>query len=188
MNNDSKRNNIIIGALLITIALMTIGYAALATQSTINNNSNNTTSDTWNVEFESITKNATLTTPSAKEIALPTANSTAITFNIELSEPGSKITYDLTVVNNGSIDATLNNILGIDELNANVPKEITYEIQKLDNGNSSKITDKEDLLAKGRNHFRVTIKLDDNANESSTESKVKAGTIYLNYIQKTNKK
>ena len=36
MRNESKRNGIIIGALLITIALMTVGYAALATQLTIN--------------------------------------------------------------------------------------------------------------------------------------------------------
>lgn len=182
MNNDSKRNNIIIGALLVTIALMTIGYAALATQSTINNKSNNNNNkDTWNVEFESITKNSTLTTTDAKEITLPTASGTAVSFNVELPNSESKITYDLTVVNKGTLDAKLNNIIGIDELNSNEPKEIIYEIQKLDDTNNSEITYNEDLLTKGRNHFRVTIK----SNKTFTEKKAKAGTIYLNYIQKT---
>ena len=56
MRNESKRNGIIIGALLITIALMTVGYAALATQLTINGTAS-TGDDSWNISFLSITKN-----------------------------------------------------------------------------------------------------------------------------------
>ena len=172
MRNDAKRNGVIIGALLITIALMTIGYAALATQLTINGTAS-TGDASWNIEFESITKNADLT-----------ASGTAATFNVELAKPGAKMTYDLVVVNNGTIDATFNEITGIDELNTAEPKAITYKAERLDSANGSPVIGSGDLLAKGKNYFRVTVEWPADSNTVPTETTSKTGTIYLDYVQK----
>ncbi len=183
MRNDAKRNGVIIGALLITIALMTIGYAALATQLTINGTAS-TGDASWNIEFESITKNADLTTAGATEKSLPTASGTAATFNVELAQPGAKMTYDLVVVNNGTIDATFNEITGIDELNTAEPKAITYKAERLDGADGSPVTGSGDLLAKGKNYFRVTVEWPADSTTVPTETTSKTGTIYLDYVQK----
>lgn len=183
MRNEAKRNGIIIGALLITIALMTIGYAALATQLTINGTAS-TGDASWNIEFESITKNTTLTTTGATEKALPTASGTAATFNVELAQPGAKIVYDLVVVNNGTIDATFKEISGIDQLNAAEPTGITYTAQRLDSADGNIVTGQGDLLSQGRNYFRVTVEWTQTSSEVPTGTKSKTGTIYLDYEQK----
>lgn len=183
MRNEAKRNGIIIGALLITIALMTIGYAALATQLTINGTAS-TGDASWNIEFESITKNTTLTTTGATEKALPTASGTAATFNVELAQPGAKIVYDLVVVNNGTIDATFEEITGIDELNAAEPKAITYTAERLNAENGTPVAGTGDLLSQGKNYFRVTVEWPSTSEAVPTETKSKTGTIYLDYVQK----
>lgn len=183
MRNETRRNGIIIGALLITIALMTIGYAALATQLTINGTVS--TGDTsWNIEFESITKNTSLTTTDATEKTLPSASGTAATFNVELAKPGAKIVYDLVVVNNGTIDASFKEITGIDELNASEPAAITYDAYRLDSADGSVVNGEGDLLAQGKNYFRVIVEWPQTSTEVPTETKSKTGTIYLDYVQK----
>lgn len=182
MRNETKRNGIIIGALLITIALMTIGYAALATQLTITGTAG-TGEASWDIEFQSITKNTDLSTTDAVEKSAPTATGTAATFDVTLPKPGSKMVYDLVVVNNGTIDATFTEITGIDELNAAEPKAIKYTAERLDTANGTTVTGEGDLLAKGTNYFRVTVEWDSTATEVPATTS-KTGTIYLNYEQK----
>lgn len=184
MRNEAKRNGIIIGALLITIALMTVGYAALATQLTINGTAS-TGDASWDIEFESITKNSALSTTDAVENSTPTVSGTAATFDVSLPKPGSKIVYDLVVANSGTIDATFKKITGVDELNTAEPIAITYTATRLDAANGSVTTSEGDLLAAGKNYFRVTIEWPSTSTEVPTETTSKTGTIYLNYAQKT---
>ena len=185
MRNESKRNGIIIGALLITIALMTVGYAALATQLTINGTAS-TGDASWNISFLSITKNTTLSSSDAVEEDTPTASGTAATFNVTLPRPGSKMVYDLVVQNTGTIDATFSEITGVDELNSAAPSQITYKVDRLDAENGSVVTGTGDLLnTTGKNYFRVTIEWPAASSEVPTGLTSKSGTIYLDYVQKT---
>ncbi len=184
MRNETKRNGIIIGALLVTIALMTIGYAALATQLTINGTAS-TGDASWDISFLSITKNTALSTTDAVEVEEPTASGTAATFNVKLPAPGSKMVYDLVVQNTGTIDATFNEISGVDELNKAAPTQITYKVDRLDSENGSVVQGTGDLLnTTGKNYFRVTIEWPATSTEVPTETTSKTGTIYLNYEQK----
>ena len=41
-----------------------------------------------------------------------------------------------------------------------------------------------DLLAKGKNYFRVTVEWPADSNTVPTETTSKTGTIYLDYVQK----
>ena len=184
MRNETKRNGIIIGALLITIALMTIGYAALATQLTINGTAS-TGDATWAISFLSIAKNETLSTADAVEVADPTATGTAATFNVKLPKPGSKMVYDLVVQNTGTIDATFQEVTGVDELNKAAPTQITYKVERLDSANGSPVEGTGDLLnTTGKNYFRVTIEWPATSEVVPTETTSKTGTIYLDYVQK----
>lgn len=184
MRSENKRNGIIIGALLITIALMTVGYAALATQLTINGTAS-TGDASWNISFLSITKNATLSTTDAVENSAPTASGTAATFDVKLPQPGSKMVYDVVVQNTGSIDATFNAISGIDELNSTAPTAIEYSAVRLDAADGTVVTGPGDLLAAGKNYFRVTIEWPSSSTEVPTDTTSKTGTIYIDYAQKT---
>ena len=67
MRSENKRNSIIIGALLITIALMTVGYAALATTLTINGTAT-ISATTWDIHFSDASNGST--TGGTAEISL----------------------------------------------------------------------------------------------------------------------
>lgn len=184
MRNENKKNGIIIGALLITIALMTVGYAALAAQLSINGTAN-TGNASWNISFESITKNSALSTTDAVENTAPTISGTAATFDVKLPQPGSKIIYDIVVQNEGTIDATFKQVTGINELNESNPKSIKYTLDRLDSENGNIVTGVGDLLASTKNYFRVTIEWPITSTEVPTGITSKTGTIYLDYTQKT---
>lgn len=185
MRNDSKRNTIIIGALLVAIVFMAIGYAALATTLTINGTAG-TGEASWNISYSSITKNTTLSTPDAVEVSEPTASGTAATFDVKLPKPGSKMVYDLVVQNTGTIDATFNGISGVEALNAAAPTAITYKVDRLDSANGSIVTGTGDLVnTNGKNYFRVTIEWPSVDGQTvPTEVTSKTGTINLDYVQK----
>ena len=184
MRNETKRNGIIIGALLITIALMTIGYAALATQLTINGTAS-TGDAKWNISYLSIAKNESLSSTIAVENADPTASGTAATFNVTLPEPGTKIVYDLVVQNEGTIDAVFKSIEGVDAINAAEPTQIVYTVDRLNSEGGSVVTGEGDLVANtGKNYFRVTIEWPSTSESVPTGVSSKTGTILLNYEQK----
>lgn len=181
MRNETKRNGILIGALLITIALMTVGYAALATQLTINGTAGSGDSS-WSIDFTSIEKNTALSSTGVTEVNTPTASGTAITFNVNLSKPGDKMVYDVTVKNSGSIDAVFKQLTGVEEINTQAPLDITYTVQRLD-VNGQVLTGEGDLLSNQNNYFRITIEWNPNST-AIPEVKSKTGTIYLDYQQK----
>lgn len=184
MKSESKRNGIIIGALLITIALMTVGYAALATQLTINGTAS-TADASWDISFLSIEKNTTLSSNDAVENSAPTATGTAATFDVTLPKPGSKMVYDIVVQNTGTIDATFKELNGVEELNTAAPQEIKYTAVRLDGENGDVVTGTGDLLnTTGKNYFRVTVEWPQASNTVPTGAVSKTGTIYLDYQQK----
>lgn len=184
MKNSNKRNSIIIGALLITIALMTVGYAALATQLTINGSAN-TADASWDISFLSIDKNIELSTTDAIENENPTATGTAATFNVGLPRPGARMVYDIVVQNTGTIDATFKQLTGIEELNAAAPTAIKYSAVRLNGKDGSVVTGTGDLLnTDGKNYFRVTIEWPESSTEIPTGTTSKTGTIFLDYQQK----
>ena len=93
--------------------------------------------------------------------------------------------YDLVVQNTGTIDATFQEVTGVDELNAAEPTQITYKVERLDSANGSPVLGAGDLLnTTGKNYFRVTIEWPKSSETVPTGTTSKTGTIYLNYVQK----
>ena len=148
------------------ICIMAIGYAAFATNLTINGTANITS--TWKVLFtkiEEVSKTSGVTITK-----VPTAEGTNATFNVDLKSPGDKIIYKITVANQGTLDAIINDITA-SETGSDA---IKFEITGIKKG---------DKLAKSTTTtFNVTISYD----ESITSQPVLTDntlTISINYVQ-----
>ena len=119
---ESKHKNALIGALLAVVFVMAVGYAAFAQTLTINGTA--TIDSTWDVHFDdSKTEGANVvdvttglagaTAPDGGEIGYQNGNQA--TLSATLHQPGDKVTYTLTILNTGSIDAALHQpVLNVD--------------------------------------------------------------------------
>ena len=114
---ESKHKNILIGALLAVVFVMAVGYAAFAQQLTINGSAEITS--TWDVKYDSTKKE---TTPGVVDAVAGFAGGTTPTgtvtydnddhnanINATLYQPGDTVLFTLTIVNNGTIPATIGN-------------------------------------------------------------------------------
>jgi uncharacterized membrane protein len=117
------KKNLLIGALLFTIVVMAVGYAAFATTLTINGNA--TISGKWDVEITGIESAVTGTANAGS----PSFTTTTATFDATLVKPGDSATYTVTVENKGNIDAKLSDItLTPQEVSDGGSDAILYEI------------------------------------------------------------
>ena len=114
-----KKQHMIIMGLIGVIFGMTIGYSALNSLLNINGTSE-ITSD-WDIHFESIEEG---TMVGATTIEATTDKGTTATFNVDLEKPGSSAEYIVTVKNGGTIDAVVDSITGVDEINQASPTDI----------------------------------------------------------------
>ncbi len=104
---DRKKRNIIIGALCCLLVFMGIGYAILS--QTLNISGIARMQGNWNVKItnmELLDKNKT---GRAEEVSHSFTDTTA-TFTADLYMPGDSIEYEVTVENQGNIDALLKSI------------------------------------------------------------------------------
>ncbi len=118
-----KTKNIIIGALLIVILIMGVGYSTFVTNLNINGQAEIT--GEWDVKITNIeVKNVS----QGSDAGTPEFTNTSATFKAKLNKPGDVITYLITIKNAGTIDAKLANIIfKSDENNAIIYK--TSEIE-----------------------------------------------------------
>ena len=100
---DNKGRNIIIGTLLAAILIMAVGYALLSQSLTINGTANITSN--WDVKITYITEGTP--TGSATNVSPATFTGTSATFNVNLVKPGDKMVYQITVSNEGTLNAKL---------------------------------------------------------------------------------
>jgi len=110
MKRRHGKKNLLIGFLIAAILMMSVGYAALASQLNIEGYSKIT--GDFKVEFTSITEgspvgDATNVTPAA------IVGATTATFDVEFVSPGDKMTYEIVVKNTGNLPAKLDDITGL---------------------------------------------------------------------------
>ena len=161
-----KSKKIIMITMCCLICVMAIGYAAFATNLTINGTANITS--TWKVLFtkiEEVSKTSGVTITK-----VPTAEGTNATFNVDLKSPGDKIIYKITVANQGTLDAIINDITA-SETGSDA---IEFEISGIKKG---------DKLAKSATTtFNVTISYDDSITNQPTTTN-NTLTVNINYVQ-----
>lgn len=109
----TKNKNIIIGALVIAVLAMAVGYSTFATQLKINGTAEIT--GEWEVkiigvEAQNVSKDCDAGTPEFTD--------TTVDFSAELAKPGDSIDYVITIKNSGNLDAHLDEIVFLaDETN-----------------------------------------------------------------------
>ena len=110
---ESKHKNVLIGALLAVVFVMAVGYAAFTQQLTINGSAEITSR--WDIAFDQSKKTGAGvidpvagfqggTAPSG-EIEYADGHNATLTAN--LVQPGDTVTFTLTIQNNGTINAEL---------------------------------------------------------------------------------
>lgn len=171
-----KSRNIIIGALLIAVVSMAIGYAALAQQLSIKGTAN--IAADWDIE---ITKIAMTSQKGAKnhEDKAPTFTATSATFNVDLEYPGAYAEFDVDIENLGTIDAYLVSVAGVDTANAAEPDVLKYTL--------TGVSANDNLLQDGKATAHVKVEWVASADDTDVipEVTTKTATITFNYKQKT---
>ena len=161
-----KQKKIIIVSLCIAVCIMVIGFAAFST--TLNINGTSSIESNWSVVFTNIqelSKTNGVTINSA-----PTASGTTATFDVDLQKPGDKIEYQITVENEGTLDAIIENI----EASETGSDAIKFEISNIRIG---------DKLAKGaQTTFNITISYDESIT-SQPEVTNNTLTVSIDYVQ-----
>lgn len=166
MRKNSK--NLILLILLLVIVGMAVGYAALSQALVINGTANISTE--WKILFTNIEEGKFVGAETRTE---PSYTATTATFDVNLLYPGASAQYMITVANQGSINAKITGIDGIDTANAAAPKDITYTIDAEEN---------EQLAAGTMKTYVVTVAWNADAT-TIPETKTKTATITLNYEQ-----
>lgn len=127
MYKNRKKRTIIIGSLFAILVVMTVGYAAFSTKLKISGTSN--IASKWDIK---ITNVAVKSIDGSAENVEGSPSYNALTASVEanLFSPGDAVTYEITIENQGDIDAVLNKIT---KTNSNNP-DIVFEIAGLTEG------------------------------------------------------
>ncbi len=134
--NVRQRNYIILGLCSILL-VMAAGYAAFRSQLTINGTSNITS------EFKVLITDIQSKTLSgaATDAEAPSHTETTATFKTNLVSPGDSMQYDITVENQGNIDAVLESI----DVNTSENEAILFETSGIKRGDKL-LPEESDLL------------------------------------------
>lgn len=161
------RNKIIIGALLF-VGLASIAYAAFSQSLMITGTG--TTNPDWDVKITGIEQTSATHATDATPVSY---TDTTATFDVELAQPGATATYEVTIENEGSIDAVLESITDLTATNAADPTDITFTV--------SGVAVNDELPASGTHTAIVTVTW--NAASTVETVQTKTATITLDYVQ-----
>lgn len=175
MNNkmgDNMRLNkktIIAFALCLGVFFMAVGYSILMTELKINGSAS--ISSTWDIRITGI-KEFTRS-GSAYAIEEPSFTSTTAKFNVSLVNPGDKIAYEITITNQGTLTAILNDM----DISTSGTDAIIYRVEGLEVGNT---------IAAGAN-IKVYVEASYASNEiADPTQRAKKLKVSLDWVQYTN--
>ena len=175
MSKETGRNTMIIVGLLVAIIVMSVGYAVLAQTLTINGTAG-TGDASWNIAFDTLAVDTATSTAGLTETHEILSTTTA-SFDVTLNQPGDKIVYNVTIANNGTIDATYTGFTGVTDVNAVDPTAIQYTVVKTDAT--------EDLLNGDTDTFTITVEWLAASKTVDANTTSKTATIAFDYVQKT---
>ena len=176
-----RNKNLLIGGLLAIILTMAVGYAAFATQLNINGTANITS--TWDVQITNIEARDPVGTASNVDATVAPGGLSA-TFEAKVISPGDSVTYDVTVKNNGTLDAILSSIVFSQE---NTGDKIEgQELSETDPivYTKANIEQGEKLTASSEKTFQITVAYNDSVTSQPASEQLKSAlTMTLTYTQ-----
>ena len=169
---DRKKRNIIIGSLCSLLVFMGIGYAVLSQTLNISGTAN--MKGTWDIKITDISE---ASRTGKADPGTPTISTSGVSasFEANLWMPGDSITYNITVKNNGNIDAALK------ELVPSVENGV-QQVKFSNNAVQGKVLRQSESYT-----FQVSVVFDENATEIPQDSKTNPPkyTISLTFVQYT---
>ena len=169
---DRKKRNIIIGSLCSLLVFMGIGYAILSQTLNISGIAN--MKGTWDIKITDISE---ASRTGKADPGTPTISTSGVSasFEANLWMPGDSITYNITVKNNGNIDAALK------ELVPSVENGV-QQVKFSNNAVQGKVLRQSESYT-----FQVSVVFDENATEIPPDSKTTPPkyTISLTFVQYT---
>ena len=169
---DRKKRNIIIGSLCCLLIIMGIGYAVLSQTLNISGTAN--MRGEWDIKITDISE---ASRTGKADPGTPTISSSGVSasFEANLWMRGDSITYNITVKNNGNIDAALK------ELVPSVENGV-QQVKFSNNAVQGKV-----LRQKESYTFQVSVVFDEDATEIPQDSKTNPPkyTISLTFVQYT---
>lgn len=176
LKKNKKRSFLII--LLLFVVCISIGYAAITTTLNINGDTK-IKSASWDVHFENLVLSDGIVT--ATTDATIDSTKTVIDYSIKLVEPGDFYEFTVDIVNKGTIDAMISEILE-EGLSVEQEKYINYSVTYID---GSSLTAKDLLPAGGVETVRVKVefKKDVTAEDLPKEESVLNLKFSVAYVQ-----
>ena len=169
---DRKKRNIIIGSLCSLLVFMGIGYAVLSQTLNISGTAN--MKGTWDIKITDISE---ASRTGKADPGTPTISTSGVSasFEANLWMPGDSITYNITVKNNGNIDAALK------ELVPSVENGV-QQVKFSNNAVQGKVLRQSESYT-----FQVSVVFDEDATEIPKDSKTNPPkyTISLTFVQYT---
>ena len=180
INFNIKDRKVLYGILcivLVSVFTLTIAYAALNAVLTIQGSAQVTSAD-WDIHLA----NPKVTSGSATTNVPQIKTNSTMDFTTTLNMPGDFYEFTVDIVNDGSVDAMINNVIKNPELDASQKKYLNYEVT-YQNGES--ITTKQ-TLSKGTTmpiKVRIEYRKDLVASDLPTDQVVLDLSLTLEYIQ-----
>ena len=176
MKKKNRKNK---GLLIVALILcITIGYAALTTTLNITGNSEIKNAK-WDIHFANLVVDDT-----SVEAATPAtidANKTTVNYTVNLVKPGDSYSFNVDVVNEGTIDGMIN-IVSNTGLTAEQQKYVEYSITY---ANGVELKEKDGLKAGAKKNIKVKVKYKDDINPEDLpqEDKTLNLTFTVEYVQ-----
>ncbi len=164
MKNKNKKF-IIIGSFIFAILVMAVGYSAFATQLLVSGVAEIT--GKWNVEIVDV---EAVEVSDGCNAGTPQFTPTTVNFEAFLEKPGDSINYVITIQNNGTINAVLDEVYFMSEDTESdaIQFETTNLSKNLEAGNTTTVT------------VKITYMQD---TEEIPSVKTKKITGVINYVQ-----
>ena len=176
-SRDRKILYMILSIVLISIFSLTIVYAALSVTLNIQGNAE-VVASTWDIHLDNIKVTSGSASGNVPSITSPTT----ATFSTTLNMPGDFYEFTIDVVNNGSIDAMIENVAKTPDLTAEQAKYFNYDItyQNGESINTKQVVEKESFV---RLRVRVEFKKDIVSFDMPTTSESLNLSFTVNYVQ-----
>ena len=179
--------------LIILLLCITIGYAILSSNVNINGSSK-IKNATWNIHFDNLRVVDGSVPINEDDIAarINPNNNTEVNYKITLNKPTDYYEFLVDVVNEGSIDAMIDNVSSKIKVNENDYEEITdnnipnYLKYKVTYLNDTSINSKQELKSGDRETYKVRIEFNKDINNEDlpqTEQNIEF-KFEVNYVQK----
>ena len=120
---DRKTLYLVLGIVIISVFTLSIAYASLSTILEIHGNSE-VVASSWDIHLENVqVKNGSV----SANVPIISGNSTLM-FDVELNTPGDYYEFTVNVVNDGTVDAIIDDVIKEPELDVSQKKFLNYEI------------------------------------------------------------